>query len=333
MVSMIAPDYREGTVVAMAASCTVGGSAGHGAAESEVPGGTTGWVSFLSDYGLQDASVGVVHGVIARQAPGTRVLDVCHAVAPHDVDHGAGLLADAVAYLPVGVHLAVVERLGDGADDAGRGVAVRTADGSTFVAPDNGLTSLCWDALGGVTAAHEIANPALWPPAPSAMFRGRDVYAPVAARLAAGLPLAGVGPRLDPADLRRLVRPRCVVDDDHVHAEVLGVDHAGNLSLNVTRADLEAAGMLLGDDVEIRGAGREHVVAFTYSCGEVPVGAATVCEDAARRLMVAVNHGRASDLLRLGRRDVVVIGQVPRDAGSRASGPAVPPVVRLPALT
>jgi S-adenosylmethionine hydrolase len=309
------------------------------------------WISFLSDYGLDDTCVGVCHGVIARHAPRVRVLDVCHAVAAQDIEHGAGLLADSVCYLPAGVHLAVVERLdatgsprraGDAEAAAGRGlpaarprargVAIRTADGSIFVAPDNGLTSLAWDVLGGVTAAHEISNPALWLPLPSAVFRGRDVYAPVAARLAAGLALAEVGPQVDADSLARISRPACVVDDDHVHAQVLAVDHFGNLSLNVTRVDLEAAGMLLGDRVEIRASGREATLPFTYTYGDVAVGRPALCEDALRRVMIAVNCGRASDLLRLRRGDAVVIGQPPREPRGGAGGGAVP-VVRLPALT
>jgi S-adenosylmethionine hydrolase len=291
------------------------------------PAGPTQWITFLSDYGVEDACVGVCHGVIARHAPDVRVLDVCHAVAPQDIEQGAVMLADSVGYLPAGIHLVVVERL----DSHGftRGVAVRTADGSTFIAPDNGVTSLGWDALGGVVAAHEISNPALWLPLPSAVFRGRDVYAPVAARLSAGLPFTEVGPEIDQDTLVRLTRRGCAVDEDHVHAEVLAVDHFGNLSLNVTRSDLEAAGILIGDSVEIRAPGRELTLPFTHTYGDVPVGGLALCEDSLRRVMLAVNCGRAADLLRLGRRDALVIGQIPREPGaaSRSGG-----VVRLPAL-
>jgi S-adenosylmethionine hydrolase len=264
------------------------------------------------------------------------VLDVCHAVAPQDIEHGAGLLADSVGYLPTGVHLAVVERLdaapvhppraqgqstGRSSAAVTRGVAIRVADSSIFVGPDNGLTSLAWDVLGGVTAVHEISNPALWLPLPSVVFRGRDVYAPVAARLASGLALAEVGPRIEPESLVRLSRPACVVDDDHVHAQVLDVDHFGNLSLNVTRQDLEAAGMPLGDEVEIRAAGRQHTLPFTYTYGDVPAGQPALCEDALRRVMLAVNCGRASDLLRLRRRDAIVVSRRPRDLARGESGP------------
>lgn len=329
------------------ASTSSATAAGDGARPAE-------WISFLSDYGLEDTCVGVVHGVIARHAPRARVLDVCHAVAPQDIEHGAGLLADSVGYLPTGVHLAVVERLdvapaprgpstGRSAASVTRGVAIRVAEGSTFVGPDNGLTSLAWDVLGGVTAVHEISNPALWLPLPSVVFRGRDVYAPVAARLASGLALAEVGPRIEPESLVRLTRPACVVDDDHLHAQVLDVDHFGNLSLNVTRQDLEAAGMSLGDEVEIRAAGRQHTLPFTYTYGDVPAGKPALCEDALRRVMLAVNGGRASDLLRLRRGDAIVVSQRPRElargeSGSSGLAGAVPAardasVVSLPALT
>ncbi|EIV94235.1 S-adenosyl-l-methionine hydroxide adenosyltransferase family protein [Frankia sp. QA3] len=272
---------------------------------------TGSWINFLSDYGVDDACVGVCHGVVARHAPSARVLDVCHSIAPQDVGHAAITLAGAVGYLPAGIHLVVVERLD--ADGYTRGVAVRSADGSVFVCPDNGVASLAWEALGGIVDVHEIANRELWLPLPTAVFRGRDVYAPVAARLAAGLDLTEVGPRLDPASLTRF-RPRaCSVDDDHVHGEVVSIDHFGNLSLNMTRIDLEAAGILLGDPVEVRAGNRHMRLTFTQTYGEVPRGGVTVCEDALRRVMIAVNCGRASDALRLRRQDAVVIAQLPRD--------------------
>ncbi len=286
------------------------------------------WISFLSDYGLDDSCVGVCHGVIARHAPDVRVIDLCHAVLPQDVEHGAAMLAGAVGYLPTGIHLALVEPLGTDGDYT-RGIAVRTADGSIIIAPDNGLASLAWDLLGGVVDVHEISNRKLWLPMPTAVFRGRDVYAPVAARLATGLSPGEVGPRLDPASLVRL-RPRvCSVDDDHVHGEVVDIDHFGNLALNATRTDLEAAGILLGDPVEIRIAGRTLALRFTHTYGEVPVGRLVVCEDSLRRIMIAVNCGRAADTLRVRRRAAIVIAQAPRQPRPRPAAPAVS--VPLPA--
>jgi S-adenosylmethionine hydrolase len=257
--------------------------------------------------------------VIARHAPEARVIDVCHTVSPHDVEHGAVMLAGTVDYLPVGIRLALVET----PETVGviRGVAVRTGDGSTFVAPDNGVTSLSWDLAGGVVEAREISNPQLFLPLPTVTFRGRDVYAPVAARLVTGLPLADVGPQVPPESLVRVNPRRCRVDRDHVHAAVVYIDHFGNAALNVDRFDLDAAGIQFGDRVEVRTDGRVETVSFTQTYREVGVGETAVCEDALRRVMIAVHGGSAADVLRLHRRSPLVIGQVKRKPGNAVNLP------------
>ena len=265
------------------------------------------WLTFLSDYGHEDAFLGVCKGVIARTAPEVRVLDVLHLVAPQDVEQGAAVLASAVPYLPVpSVHLALVDPF---RATPARGVAVRTADGSTFVSPDNGLTSLAWDACGGAVEAHVLDNPALWHPTPARTFRGRDVFSPVAARLAAGLALAEVGTAVDVDELERLaVRPP-TVEADHVHGEVVQVDHFGNLTLNLERAHLEQAGITLGDEVELRCSGKSLVVPFLLTYGEVGRGRLAVCEDSFRTVTVAVNQGSAAQRLRAGRGEPLVIAR------------------------
>jgi len=265
------------------------------------------WLTFLSDYGHEDAFLGVCKGVIARTAPEVRVLDVLHLVAPQDVEQGAAVLASAVPYLPVpSVHLALVDPF---RATPARGVAVRTADGSTFVSPDNGLTSLAWDACGGAVEAHVLDNAALWHPTPARTFRGRDVFSPVAARLAAGLALAEVGTAVGVDELERLaVRPP-TVESDHVHGEVVQVDHFGNLTLNLERAHLEQAGITLGDEVELRCSGKSLVVPFLLTYGEVGRGRLAVCEDSFRTVTVAVNQGSAAQRLRAGRGEPLVIAR------------------------
>jgi hypothetical protein len=270
-----------------------------------------GWITFLSDYGHDDAFVGVCHGVIARIAPAARVIDVCHEVAPQDVEQGATTLLSAVEYLPVAVHLAIVD---PGVGTSRRGVVVATDQGSLTVGPDNGVASLAWNALGGAVRAFEIANPALWLKNPSKTFHGRDIFAPVAAHLAAGTDPAEVGPEVEVGSLTGLTVRDATVDDDHVHGEVWSVDHFGNLSLNVQRGDLEAAGMTLGDTVELRLHGRTLQVPFTVTFGEVPPGRTALCEDSFRRITVAVNLGHAAKTLRAGRGDPVVISRLHRPA-------------------
>lgn len=265
------------------------------------------WLTFLSDYGFEDAFLGVCKGVIARTAPEVRVLDVLHLVAPQDVEQGAAVLASAVPYLPVpSVHLALVDPF---RATPARGVAVRTADGSTFVSPDNGLTSLAWDVAGGAVEAHVIDNPALWHPTPARTFRGRDVFSPVAALLATGTALAEVGTPVDVAELERLAVRLPTVEADHVHGEVVQVDHFGNLTLNLERAHLEQAGISLGDEVELRCSGKSLVVPFLLTYGEVGRGRLAVCEDSFHTVTVAVNQGSAAARLRAGRGEPLVIAR------------------------
>ena len=276
------------------------------------------WLTFLSDFGYEDAFLGVCKGVIARTAPQVSILDVLHLVEPQDVEQGATVLASAVPYLPVpAVHLALVDPF---RATPARAVAVRTADGSTFVGPDNGLTSQAWAVAGGAVSAYLLDDRDLWLPSPARTFRARDVFSPVAARLAAGLPVEAVGSPVPVAELERLtVRPP-TVEDDHVHGEVVQVDHFGNLTLNLHRSDLEAAGIMLGDDVELRCSGKTLTVPFALTYGEVGRGRLAVCEDSFRTVTIAVNQGSAAITLRARRADPMVISRR-RAPAPRRPGP------------
>jgi S-adenosyl-L-methionine hydrolase (adenosine-forming) len=273
------------------------------------------WLTFTSDYGFEDAFLGVCKGVIARTAPTVQVIDVLHLVVPQDVEQGASVLASALPYLPTpAVHLALVDPF---RATPTRGVAVRTADGSTFVAPDNGLTSLAWSVAGGAVEARVIDNPALWHPTPARTFRGRDVFSPVAARLAAGLDLAEVGTELDVDELERLAERAPTVESDHVHAEVAQVDHFGNLTLNLQRAHLESAGIRLGEEVELRCSGKAMTVPFVETYGQVARGRLAVCEDSFKTVTIAVNQGSAATRLRASRGEPIVISKLLQPAATR----------------
>jgi S-adenosylmethionine hydrolase len=265
------------------------------------------WLTFTSDYGLDDVFVGVCKGVIAQIAPHVQIIDVTHQVTAQDVEQGATSLASAIPYLPIGIHLALVDPMHG---SSSRGVVVETGDGSLLVGPDNGLLSLAWGERGGVKRAHELVNPALWRDSVHTTFRGRDVFAPAAAHLASGTPITDVGPKVDANSLERLAAREVDVDSDHVHAEVSLVDHFGNVSLNINRTDLEAAGMRFGDTVEVRCNGRTLLIPFTATYGEVARGRLTLCEDSFRAVMLSVNAGHASQELRVSRGEPVVIARV-----------------------
>jgi S-adenosylmethionine hydrolase len=255
-------------------------------------------ITFLSDYGLQDDFVGVCHGVMAMVCPQARVIDITHGVPRQDVRVGAIVLAGALPYTPSGVHLAVVD------PDVGaqrRAVALRLADERVLVGPDNGLLWPAADRSGGVVQAVDIARSGFRLEPVSATFHGRDIFAPVAARLAGGAELAEAGDPLDPAELVQLELPRPRIEDGWLVAHVLYLDRYGNVGLDAGHGDLEGAGLRLGRAVQLRDpSGQTHTCPFALTFADAGAGELLLYEDAYRRLAVAVSHGDAGD--RLGTR-------------------------------
>jgi hypothetical protein len=252
-------------------------------------------ITFLSDYGLGDEFVGVVHGVIAGICPEAQVIDISHGVPRQDVQAGALMLARALPYVPAGVHLAVVD------PEVGarrRAVALRTADGDRLlVGPDNGLLIAAAERFGGIGEAVEIsASPWRLEPV-SATFHGRDVFAPVTARLACGAPLASAGTPLEAGELVALERTEPRQEEDALVAHVVATDTYGNVMLDAAFSDLTERSLRLGDPVAARAEARRvrGVVARTFS--DVGAGALLVYEDAGGSLALAVNGGNAAALL------------------------------------
>ena len=169
---------------------------------------TFGLVSFLSDYGRTDTFVGVCHGIVLGRAPHVRIVDLTHDVPPHDVRVGALLLARSVPFLPVAVHLAVVD---PGVGTPRRGVAVAAARGDLLVGPDNGLLWPAVARLGGASGVWELTEPQFWLEPLSGTFHGRDIFAPVAAHLAAEVAPERVGQAIDPGSLQLLDLPGATV--------------------------------------------------------------------------------------------------------------------------
>jgi S-adenosylmethionine hydrolase len=265
------------------------------------------FITFLSDYGLEDEFVGVCRGVVKRVAPEVEILDIAHGIPPQDVSAGATVLAQAVKYMPPAVHLAIVD---PGVGTPRRAVVIVTGSGPLLVGPDNGVLSLAADALGGATQAFAITNESLFLESPSRTFHGRDIFAPVAARLALGMPLEEVGPSVPVEGLIRIEMPAARVDDDHVHARVVQIDHFGNLALNFSRSELEGIGVLLGDAIEVRVGGRSFKAPYSQAFSEVKKGGLILLEDSHRHLMLAVNMGNARETLEARRGDPVIIARV-----------------------
>ncbi|HEY3542100.1 MAG TPA: SAM-dependent chlorinase/fluorinase [Gaiellaceae bacterium] len=253
-------------------------------------------ITFLTDFGLDDDFVGTCHGVIARIAPDVRVLDITHGIKPGRVLQGALMLANTLTYMPAGVHLAVVD---PGVGGQRRPLALRDASGRLYVGPDNGLLLPAAERFGGVAEAHELANPVYALDHVSRTFHGRDLFSPAAAHLALGVPLGDLGPPIDPDALVHVDVPKPEVGTRRIRATVLGVDRFGNTALNLTRDDLERAGIVPGTTVEIDARGNRFfaVAARTFADGRD--GDLLLYEDSYRNVAVAVSRGSAAALLGL----------------------------------
>ena len=238
-----------------------------------------------------DEFVGVAHGVIKRIAPDADVIDITHGILPQHVLQGALVLADALPFMPVGVHLSVVD---PGVGGGRRPLALRGGDGRLYVGPDNGLLLVAADRLGGVTEAVELTEAAYMLEPVSATFHGRDIFAPAAAYLANGVPLEKLGPTLDPAALVRVTLPEARVDDGRVHATVVVVDRFGNLRLNVTAEDLREAVIELGDAIEVEVDGRHYAAVVARTFADVGLGKLILYADSSRSMSLAINRGSAA---------------------------------------
>jgi S-adenosylmethionine hydrolase len=251
----------------------------------------TRFVTFLTDFGLQDDFVGTCHGVIAGIAPEARVIDLTHGIAPQAVLQGAVVLENTVPYLPIGVHLAVVDP-GVGGDR--RAVAVATRDGRVFVGPDNGLLMLAADAL-GVEDAHELSDPRYRLPRVSRTFHARDVFAPAAAHLAAGVPIGELGPAVPADSLVRVDVPRPEVGRTQISATVLVIDRFGNVATNVRREQIDALADRDGR-LEIRLALDRYYASLTETFADAQPGELILYEDSYGLMTLAISRGDAAKL-------------------------------------
>ena len=260
-------------------------------------------ICFLTDFGLQDDFVGTCHGVITRIAPDARVIDVTHGIPPTQVLQGALVLSSTLPYMPVGVHLAVVD---PGVGGIRRPLVIADTEGRLFVGPDNGLLLPAAERA-GIAEARELANPDYALESISRTFHGRDLFAPAAAHLANGVPIAELGPPLHPDALVRLDLPRPSFADDRIDATMLYVDSFGNIALNLTRDDAESAGVVPGSRIELELAGERYYAVMARTFADARPGDVILYEDSYRNMSVAINRGNAASMLHAGQGEPIRI--------------------------
>jgi S-adenosylmethionine hydrolase len=251
------------------------------------------FITFLTDFGLQDDFVGTCHGVMKRIAPEVEIIDITHGIPPQAVLQGALTLANTLPFMPEGVHLAVVD---PGVGGARRPLVLRDANGRVYVGPDNGLLIPAAEKLGGITEAHELANPEYALESVSRTFHGRDLFAPAAAHLALGVPLGELGPPVDPDALARLDIPQPDVGTTRIHSTVLSIDRFGNIGLNLDRAHLEEAGVVPGTRVELQTGPERYYAVAARTFADARPGDIILYEDAYRNISIAINGGNAAEM-------------------------------------
>ena len=232
-------------------------------------------LTLLSDFGLSDVYVGVMKGAIAQVNCSVSVVDLTHQIPPQNIAAARFCLMNAYPYFPAGtVHVAVVD---PGVGTTRRAIAVEFAAGF-LVGPDNGLFSGVLSQSPAV-AAVELTNPLYWrTSSPAATFHGRDIFAPVGATLASGVPLDHLGRAIDPATLVQLAIPEYTQTNTGVAGCIQYVDHFGNLITNIPGAYVQgktwsvvAAGLTIPGCKTYNDSPDKHAIALIGSHGWVEI--------------------------------------------------------------
>jgi S-adenosylmethionine hydrolase len=250
------------------------------------------FVTFLTDFGLEDDFVGTCHGVMKRIAPEVEIIDITHGIRPQSVLQGALVLANTVPYLPEGVHLAVVD---PGVGSQRRALALRSGDGRLFVGPDNGLLIPAAEKLEGIDAAFELTNRQYALEPVSATFHGRDIFSPAAAHLASGVAVEDLGPTIEIGSLTQLDVPQPDVNNRRIRACCLYVDRYGNMQLNLTRQHLERLGIEPGLQVELELATERYYAIAARTFADARGGEIILYEDAYENIAIAISGGSAAE--------------------------------------
>jgi S-adenosylmethionine hydrolase len=246
-------------------------------------------ITLTTDFGLQDPYVGQMKGAILKRNVTARIVDLTHAVPTHDILNAAITIRTSYRYFPKGsIHLIVVDP-GVGSQ---RDILAATGENHLFIAPDNGLlTLLAMDNK--IEAVHRVENSSLFPSEISGTFHGRDIMAPVAAAIAAGLPLDKVGPETTFTDCVQLDIPDPVIGGQSITGEVMHIDHFGNIRTTITSRHFSQFQPSSFSSIKI---GNQTISAISSTYAEQKAGELVALIDSSGYLEIAINRGNASEI-------------------------------------
>jgi S-adenosylmethionine hydrolase len=248
-------------------------------------------IAFVSDFGLDDAWVGVCHAVIYRACPLGQVVDLSHQVPPFDLRKGAAVACAGVHQLPDAIHLVVVD---PGVGGGRRDLCIVTRSGCRLIGPDNGVLRPAAELKGGIETVISIAPEKVGSGEPLPTFHARDVLAPAAAALACGVEPQGLGVEVDPETLVAGPFELAWKNGGSVSAEIIDADRFGSLRLSVPADRMKELGL---DAPRLEIALGHHVfhvpVGATFS--DVAKGEPVALIDSSGWLTIAVNTDSAAE--------------------------------------
>ncbi|HJQ21532.1 MAG TPA: SAM-dependent chlorinase/fluorinase [Gemmatimonadaceae bacterium] len=262
---------------------------------------------FLTDFGTRDGAVAVCKGVMLGIAPDLRIVDLTHENPPYDIETAGEVLEQAVPFYPAGTVVVTVVDPGVGSER--KAIAIRTNAGHLLVGPDNGVFTLLVDKE-GLDRAVELTNRRYFRVNNTSFtFHGRDIFSPVGAHLAAGVPLDSLGPAVTPVRLN--VRAAAIAGG-RVQGQVRYVeDPYGNVVTNIPAALLDSVATV-GDSLDVTIGTRRMRLPWKATFSDVRVGSPLVVMHSRGLVSFSVNQGNFATRYGVKRHDTVVIRRVAR---------------------
>lgn len=248
-------------------------------------------ITFLSDFGLKDEWVGVCKGIILNIVPDVFIVDITHQIPPFNLKKAAICLLGALPFMPIGIHLAIVD---PGVGTNRRPIIMKTGRGDFLVGPDNGIFLPVVDKLGGIEKVCLIKNEGFMNIPVSPTFNGRDIFAPAAAYLAKGVKLDKFGPEIKKAEIGLSPIPPIVLFSNRLGCEVIDIDRFGTVRLNCGFGDLSRANVMLGKTVKLKINKNELLIDFVKTFGDVKKDKPAMLIDSSGFVCLTLNQGNFS---------------------------------------
>lgn len=260
------------------------------------------FISISTDFGLGNKGLGVMRATILMICPDAQIIDLANDITEFDTMEGAKLF-EAVAYLPVGHHICVVD---PGVGTKRRGIVIETARGDFLIGPDNGVLIPATRFLGGIKRVHELTNEQYMRLPVSAIFHGRDVFAPAAAHLACGVPLQEFGPEVPIKELAPAVYEEALFADGRIEARAILRNRFGSIFLNVRHAEMHTLATV-GDSLTLTLKDRTITLPYLRTFGDVPQGEAVIIDDDFGRVETAINQGSFGKVYEVAQGDRIIV--------------------------